>query len=814
MSKIKNKFPFKLKYDFTILFTSIFFLAFITNRNYVNCALNKGRSNLIGNIISGISTRVLEEVEKEKSTTKICEKISDKLKKYYKTGDKTILGIDDDKIKGEDNEAIDSLISISRIYFSKKETQKKSNILTDKEALNYMKTYGKHILPLIVILGIAILSFPGWIVCFGLFCCDCCCCCCCVKQVCKIPSFVFSYIFYGIVALVCFFGLSKSNSLFVGIADTNCSLLKFIDQVVEGESKESPPYWAGIDKITEVIDRLANKVEEMKTGTETKLSNNKYAVDQKKNTFEQNLDDSSDLIHANYIKTYNSEDYQLDLAYEFGTYDHPSKAASSENSICGLWIKEYKTTATNAETCFEDTKSSFHIILNEESVSQSFEESKQSIKDIKESFDKIKLLVADNIIKHGDDFDKYGKLTFKLLYSILILMDAGIATFMLLLCFCSGRLCNCCCCARCFCKIFIHILWNIMAICMIFLFLVGSLFTIMGVVGEDMISVFSYLVSEENLGENSDTILFGEVRKYLNKCFNDNGDIMAELGFDVDNMNYFQVLKDSELQFNEIVEQFNDKTHKFVYNEYLSELNEKVNFNSDDLSLISTGTNANSSTYKFIDLLDSINSEAKNKNKNEKWDITSSSPNTCSDTNTDEGAHSTIIEYHPKKCFPTSKNWIKTGLVEKCKKLDDFKALINVADSKTNPNGIRKILEGLNNDYDAFLKSEIEAIKVFQVLIHNITDIVLEVSGKEEGIFAFINCRFINSNIQILLANLKNAFGNELYTTGIYLLLAAFSLAFAISFTILLTVILKKDVEKDSREKNHKNVETGGDEKN
>jgi hypothetical protein len=807
MSKIKN--------IFRILFISIFFLTFIINKNYVNGFINNGKTNLIGKAMSSISTRVLEEIEKEeKSTTKICEKISDKLKNYYKTGDKSILGIDDDKITGKNGEHIDALISITGKYFSKKENQKKMNLLKfDKELLQYLITYGKHILPLVVILGIAILSFPGWIVCFGLCCCDCCCCCCCVKPVCKVPSFIFSYIFYGIVALVCFYGLGKSNSLFVGIADTKCSILKFIDQVVDGESKENPPYWAGIDKINEILDRLSKKVEEMKAETMNTLNSQKTEMDRKKD-FELNLATESNLIHGDYLKNYDSKNYQLDLAYEFGKCDVDDPGASPENSICFLWIKEYETTANNAETCFQDTVTSFTKILNDnsESVSQDLEDSKESIKEIKEGFDKIKILIADNIIKYGDDFDKYGKLTFKLFYSILILMDAGIAAFMLLLCFCSGRLCNCCCCARCFCKFFIHILWNVMAICMIFLFLVGSLFTISGVVGEDMMSVVAYLVSEDNLGENSDTILFGEVKNYLNKCYNDNGDILAELGLNVDNMNHFQILKNSELKFNEIKQQFNDKTHKFVYNGYLSELNEKVGFNSDELSLISTEESANPPTLKFTDLLAFINNEAKTKNKNEAWDITSVSDKVCSNSAPNE-VHTDSITYHPNKCFPTDKTWVTDDaeLSDVAQKLDDFKEVINYADKDNN--GIRKKLEGLGNDYDEFLKSEIDSIKVFQELIHLITDIVLEVSGNEEGIFAFINCKFIKSNTQILLVNLKNVFGNDLYMNGIYLLLAAFSLAFAISFTILLTVILKKEVEKTSQEKQNKktNIETGDD---
>ena len=69
-----------------------------------------------------------------------------------------------------------------------------------------------------------------------------------------------------------------------------------------------------------------------------------------------------------------------------------------------------------------------------------------------------------------------------------------------------------------------------MAIFMIALFMFGSIFTISGQVGKDMISVVSYLVSKDNLGENSDTILLGDVKKYLNKCINSDGEILAELG--------------------------------------------------------------------------------------------------------------------------------------------------------------------------------------------------------------------------------------------------------------------------------------------
>ena len=810
MLPIEKKFSPKLKYIFTLLIVAIFSIIFILNSNSVNKEVNKGK-NVFEKIISG---RSLEEVEKEdKNSTKICEKTSDTLKKYYQTGEKSILGIDDDNIKGKEGEHIEALINLLKINFSKKEKEINDNnrILFElnefknEEYLKNIITYGKHILPLIVIFGIAILSFPGWICCICLSCCNCCCCCCCKKPCCKIPSFVFSYIFYGVVALVCFYALGKSDSIFVGIADTECSVLKFVDEVVDGESKENPPYWAGIDKITKILDELSAKVESMKTGTQTTLNDAKTRVDNAKGTFEQNLEDGGNKIKNNcgsaigcsdYYVTYEKE-YQLDMAYKFGEYSYSSKEASPENSICDLWINEYKSTAENAENNFEATQNSFNAILVGASVSESLQKSKQSIKEIKESFDEIKLIIADNIIKNADNIDQYGRLTFRILYSVLILMDAGIAGFMLLLCFCSGRLCNCCCCCRCFCKLFIHILWNLMAICMIGLFLFGSIFTISGKVGEDMISVIAYLVSEENLGENSETILFGDVKKYLNKCFNYNGDIFTELGFD-NSMDNFPKLKNAELQLEDIQQEFRDKQKKFVYSEYLEELNNKVAFKSDDLQMVETAPDPdNPSPIKFTELLNYINTKSNDK---EKWDITSTSDEICSQADPNL-SHDNNIIYHPKKCFPTYKTWGTTDaeLNDKLRKLNDFKDLVDLADKDNVDNGIRKIISSLSHDYDEFLKAEIESIGVFKGIIEQITNIVSKVSGEDEGIFSFINCKFIKSNTQILLVNLKNAFGEELYMVGVYLLMAAFSLAFAILFTILLTVILNQNVDQNKR---------------
>ena len=102
-------------------------------------------------------------------------------------------------------------------------------------------------------------------------CCNCCCCCCCKKPCCKIPCFVITYVLYALVVAVCFYGLSQSNHIFVGIADTECSILRFVDEVIDGESKETLPKWAGFTGIKGVLNDLRTTIVDMGPNTANKL---------------------------------------------------------------------------------------------------------------------------------------------------------------------------------------------------------------------------------------------------------------------------------------------------------------------------------------------------------------------------------------------------------------------------------------------------------------------------------------------------------------------------------------------------------------
>jgi len=338
-----------------------------------------------------------------------------------------------------------------------------------------------------------------------------------------------------------------------------------------------------------------------------------------------------------------------------------------------------------------------------------------------------------------------------------------------------------------------------MALFMIILFMGGSWFTIAGVLGDDLVNVISFIISEDNLGPDKDTMILGNVKQYLNKCFNDDGNILDQLGFDT-RMEAFETLKKTQLLIEEIKTQFNDKLNKFVYNEYLEELNDRVNFNSDEFKLVAVDTGINPNSYNFVDLLEKINEYSTNGGKKEKWNIASTSTNACSSANSDETTHATEIIYHPKNCYPTVKSWVNNGdatLIDCKQKLDDMKNLITSANDATIANSIKSLITGLNTDYTNYLNTEISALREFDSKMKEITDLVKDYISEDDNLFSFMNCKFINSNVQVILYYLKNAFKNDIYEVGVYLIIAAFAMPFAISFTILLVVLANEEIEKN-----------------
>jgi hypothetical protein len=202
--------------------------------------------------------------------------------------------------------------------------------------------------------------------------------------------------------------------------------------------------------------------------------------------------------------------------------------------------------------------------------------------------------------------------------------------------------------------------------------------------------------------------------------------------------------------------------------------------------------------------LDTVNSKAIADGVNERWDITSNTNFDCNHINPNPG----ITEYHPKICWPTGRNWVEIDyeLTSTNEKLNAIKTLVELA-SGTASNSIKKILEdNLKDLYETFLQEEIDTLSAFIERIQILTKVVSKYSGKNEKVFNFANCGFIKTNIQVLIKNLKDAFGKDVYTIGVFFLLAAFSMAVAICSTILLIVIINANTGSNKKGANEDEI--------
>ena len=333
---------------------------------------------------------------------------------------------------------------------------------------------------------------------------------------------------------------------------------------------------------------------------------------------------------------------------------------------------------------------------------------------------------------------------------------AAIVVFMLLLCLCSGELCTNLTCCQYFCKFFLHFLWNLMAFIMIILFMGGFLFTVSGTLGDDMVNVVSYLTSKDNL-EGDDTIILGDVKQYLNQCFNYNGKILTQLGLLDTEMDLFENLKKRQIELEELKSQFEDKNYKFVYNEFKYQLEQRKGYNSVDLELIPNGGGDN---INFVSVLNDLNDYTDENDKNEEWDITTTtSPENCGS----DPPHESKIIYHPSKCFPLSKTWISSSsdstLTDIKTKLTDIQNVIDHCD-------VEAILNNLGNSYskyNTFLTSEIDTLGNYITEIEKFTSLAKPYTSEDDDLFSFMNCRFVKDNVDVILHYLKHSFQVFIY---------------------------------------------------
>ena len=827
----------QIKHYQIILLSCFFGCILMLNSNYVNknremIRLDKERQVLFNNLIQ---QRQLSE--DSSSTDEICSRASKDLNEYYKTADLSKIDLEDGPIKAEDkNEGyMKALIKIVRSFADEGEEEEDDEGDSDSDDDSSSKIskenileYGKRLIPILVFLIIGILSIIGWIVCCFCTCCNCCCCCCCKKPNCKIPCFIFTYVFFALVVVICIYGLTQANKIFVGLADTECSALKFFEQVLYGETKQTLPRWSGINSINGILINLNNTLTSLTGGTYTQLGIHYSNINTERNSFNNEMETVGDnfwdgsTYKAPYVKTYapGSEGYPVsgnyiyDIVKNFGRYDGNQY---TEGSLLDLWYREYSAISQDAYDNLGRAQDSFTDLLSDniEPIQDSLTDGVEALNELTEPFQSAKEQIEDILSGASEKIDKYGKLGVKIVFGVLMIINVALAALLLLICLFSGQACTSCCCCRCIFKICTHVLWNVLALMMVLSFIVGALLSLVGRIGGDAMTLVSFIVSEDNFNDEENPLLLnklGDAKKYLKRCIQGNGDIAQDLDLG-DSLDSFDEINNVEQNITNYINDFETVIENLpVYNQIKNRLESQKTYGTAITMIHEDGISTTHPAIVYSYVLDKINDIVGTTYNH--WSTETANNYACGDATIQADD-----KYYPRSCKPiekvqdntytsTSDFGIYANIINDMDNLVDYANTINQSPASTSDaDSVIDVIEDLKTKYNTYLGTYVTVLTYFKGVIHSITSIIRQYTGYgTNSAFAFLNGKFNGTNLKIILKYLKHSLGEDFYTVGICLVVVGFSLILSISSTILLIIIINVGLEENkNKEKMAKN---------
>ena len=882
MTKERNKMISRLKSYHIIILGCILGCLLTFNSNYINeqkatMKLNKEKSELFDRIISKRRLQEIQEGDEDVIylTSEVCSHSSDDLKEYYQSGDLTKIDLEPGLIecKDKDNKYVKALIGVLEGFIKDEDSSENPNTIPnnndnnsgnddnggnddgnpedrerlrllslDEEGKENIKIYVDRILPMAVFLGIGILCIIGWLVCCFASCCDCCCCCCFKKEGCKIPCFIFTYIFYALVITVCIYGLTQTNKIFTGIANTECSFMKFFDDILDGEEKEETPKWIGINGVSNMLNSLYDTVEDMENSDlNANLESKIRDIDEERSNFMPELkstyknyytdrNDGIDGVDPNvgyyveynndaYIKesdsttiNYNGK-YMLDIFNLLGRYDNDKQ---NYTGYLYLWDREISEIDNQASGTLNSAAGSFRNMLNENigEIKRGLHSGITSLEELRKPFDDVYDVIADAIYDSSVYIDKYGKLSVQLVFGILAAMNLALGILVLLICLFSGKSCADCCCCRCICKCATHIIWNLLAFLMIIAFIIGSLLSLLGAIGSDMMSVFSYIVSEENFNKGDSAVIINKLEEgkdILKECFIGNGRL-TELFNLSDVTDDFDIIQEKKNEIQGYMDEFRERMNYPSYTYLKSLLENRLQF-TEDTNLILLDPQSNTpEAQKIINLDEIIKKLNDSPGADEKWNLLEGDKDKiCIKDQNDGFAKNSQNVLHPWTCEPYHRDWIEgsgnTDITNYAKIATDIIDLLKYAKGEIepadNPNykSYYDILDELKGKYEVYLNKYMDVLEFFDDVIDEITSALEEAIGSngQHDTFSFLDGKFIRNDLKILLKYLQYSLGEDIYTVGLCLVIVGFSLILSVSSTILLLVIINISLESNKK---------------
>ena len=735
----------------------------------------------------------LRKLDFNSDSMEICSKSSDDLINYFKTGDTSYVSLytyEEDKEPSE--------ITMTYVNLVTGEGDEDENI--DK-----IKT---HLAPMIIFVILGVLCIPGWAIFCSCACCQCKCFKCCKTLKCRTPFFIIVTVTNALFLVICILGLSSVGPLFEDLADVECSVLRFITEVLDGETKTVRPKWAGISGLIGIFESTINKIEEMsRDGTNSFTEGKKNAYNAAKTTFINALTTACGSISGETLYKYpegqTNPDYFLDIAYQFGQVDGDT---FTSGSYAEKWVKEAEITEDVSE-CYN--KLGQVLLINTNGAMQ---DAQLVLELIGLGIEEIKDEIGKEILKYSKKIDKYGKIILKLIFSVLLIIAITLETFFILLLIFASRKCNCPKLAS-FMKILIHLFWNILAFLVILIFISGGAICLIGRLARDIFETFSFAISSRNLLSPSPKIFENayEASECLDICINGNGELAERLGIasDLEKVGDLKTLSEGlDLMIDSLITKRDTTVHQdYVFEEITNEVNKRF-YNQMDYGFIKKGTQE---TLTLSQALNQLNQKIETCSIDETWSFSCNPSSNCNSALNEGGCMN----------LDTCKNFLRTRYIaansadSPCQAAEESIGIIERIFSSidyahsSNANSINTQATTVKSAYTTFLNSATSALTGYTTKFRPFSVIYNDYIGNG-SILSFINCAFIGKNVKVMLNYLNDSIGNGFIAMGSILVVIGFIMVCNIIFTILLLSIINevariRKIEKEMAAKTNAN---------
>ena len=703
------------------------------------------------------------------SSKKICDRGSKSLKQYFETGDTQYVDLYDFEGRSNPPKYIIELIQA----LDEQDESKQDDLFE-----HYIR---HHLVLVILFFVLAILSIAGWIVCGVCCCCNCRCFPCCLKSKCLLPFFAICTIMNLIIIICCIIGLVKTHKIFKGLANAECSLLNFINEGIEGESKKTLPRWGGIYSILDIFNKTQKEIENLSNNKDSEL-NNTIIYNKTRANFEELLINASNTIknEQRYKKNYLSKNYILDIAKKFGEYNNSTELFPN-GSYCYRWLNEIPEIGFTENLYYDLSE-----IISTKTGSM-IELAVIKIQNLSYSLEDMKDLIGDEVVQHADNIDKYGKIAFYLTFSLVLFFTVVLQILLMIyVFFCRGK--N-------LIKIFIHICWYILALLMVIIFVMGTFCTLLGKLGTDIIDMFTYTISRQNL-ESESPLIFQDA-EFFNECINGNGDLanLSQIQFlleIIDEVKSFIKLSSFYLQL--IISMKKDN----IYNSVIQEINQRKNLNITNFGFIGENSSFynNSDYLRLNQCVSNLNKEIESCSINDRWSFKCESEfpklqkELCNLTSSNKCMDpSTCLNNELSKKY---QNISCTQADELAKVVDAIFSSVNFAANKSELNSLINQAGNISEQYFIYLNATKNTLNNYTTLFTPIT-IVFDALVGNGSISEFLNCAFLGEDIRVMLYYLYHKVAKESKRLAVLLLIVGLAIGISIAFVVAIISIINKE---------------------